>query len=675
MNEWISIVLICDDNYILPTAVAIASMIESKKEESRYRINIVAASLTEANEAYFKKFSTEKVNINIIREDANRFRSLHTFDKNAICVASIAALLKFALPELLKEDKVLYLDGDILVKEDLSELFHNNIQDFFAGVIIDSGSIYYKHQYVKLVEHYFNSGVMLLNLKRFREENITNKLIETKKSLSDSNLMDQNVFNIVLDGQIKCLPVRYNFLPVNLKRADKKWTIKDINETYNTEYKSKKELYSDGAIIHYSSKDKPWKVSNVPFAVDWYRTFLSIDTNQKIIRYTLGKENDGITLKVSVIIPVYNVEKYLRETMEGVLSQTLSEIEVICINDGSVDQSKSIIEEYQKKDNRIILINKENEGQAIARNIGIQKAKGKYIYFMDSDDLIASDCLEKLYDCAEKNHLDLLLFDGTSFFENEDLEEKHAEYKTYYKRKKKYYGVHDGQDMYVRMVDAGDYKVSPCLQFLRTEYVHEHNIYFPDKIIHEDNLLAYYALILAERVMHIPDVLFFRRVRMESTMTTKLGIKNFVGYYVCAYEMMKFVNKNKLEHATVWRTNKQIAGYLNKMCNIYDNYLSTEEKISFINDEKINLFTFDMLQSVFSQASSSVKLENQVRELRKELNDKKKEINDIRQSRTFKVGKLILFIPHNIKITLKYYRKNGLKKTIKKCIKKIIKKR
>ncbi len=161
MNEYISIVLICDDNYIIPTSVAITSMIESKKQESKYRIYIVAASLSEDNENLFKTFAVKNVEINIIKENANRFQSLHTFDENAICVASVAALLKFVLPELLNEDKILYLDGDILVKEDLSELFHNNIEDYLAGVIIDSGSIYYKHQYVEKVEHYFNSGVML----------------------------------------------------------------------------------------------------------------------------------------------------------------------------------------------------------------------------------------------------------------------------------------------------------------------------------------------------------------------------------------------------------------------------------------------------------------------------------------------------------------------------------
>ena len=111
----------------------------------------------------------------------------------------------------------------------------------------------------------------------------------------------------------------------------------------------KKELFSDGAIIHFSSKDKPWKVSNVSFSSDWYKMYLKTGLEKKIERYTLGTQENAPEIKVSVIIPVYNVEKYLHTTLEEVLSQSLSEIEVICINDGSSDLSKSIIEEYQKK--------------------------------------------------------------------------------------------------------------------------------------------------------------------------------------------------------------------------------------------------------------------------------------------------------------------------------------
>ncbi|WP_225369762.1 glycosyltransferase family 2 protein [Methanobrevibacter arboriphilus] len=85
--------------------------------------------------------------------------------------------------------------------------------------------------------------------------------------------------------------------------------------------------------------------------------------------------------KISVIIPVYNVEKYLEQCLDSVINQSLEDIEVICINDGSTDNSLEILDEYAKKDNRIKIINKKNEGLGVARNIGMDYAKGKYIIF------------------------------------------------------------------------------------------------------------------------------------------------------------------------------------------------------------------------------------------------------------------------------------------------------
>ncbi len=111
--------------------------------------------------------------------------------------------------------------------------------------------------------------------------------------------------------------------------------------------------------------------------------------------------------KVSVIVPVYNVEKYLEECIESLINQTLTDIEIICINDGSTDNSLKILEELQKKDNRIKIINQKNSGVSSARNNGIENATGEYIGFVDSDDWIDSDYYEKLYNTAKKYNSDI----------------------------------------------------------------------------------------------------------------------------------------------------------------------------------------------------------------------------------------------------------------------------
>lgn len=114
-------------------------------------------------------------------------------------------------------------------------------------------------------------------------------------------------------------------------------------------------------------------------------------------------------IKISVIVPVYNVENYLRECLESIINQTLKEIEILCIDDCSTDNSYSILEEYAKKDNRIILIkNLENKGGGYNRNIGIKEARGEYISFIDSDDYILKDYLENLYNTAKKYNSDIV---------------------------------------------------------------------------------------------------------------------------------------------------------------------------------------------------------------------------------------------------------------------------
>lgn len=116
-----------------------------------------------------------------------------------------------------------------------------------------------------------------------------------------------------------------------------------------------------------------------------------------------------MSIKVSVIIPVYNCEKYIKECIESLINQTLKECEFIFINDGSTDRSKEIIEEYTKKDNRIKLINQKNSGVSIARNTGLEHASGKYIGFVDGDDYIDFDMYKKLYDTISNSNIDLVI--------------------------------------------------------------------------------------------------------------------------------------------------------------------------------------------------------------------------------------------------------------------------
>ncbi|MBR1735149.1 MAG: glycosyltransferase [Alphaproteobacteria bacterium] len=107
------------------------------------------------------------------------------------------------------------------------------------------------------------------------------------------------------------------------------------------------------------------------------------------------------TIKISVIVPIYNVEKYIRRCLDSIINQTFHELEIICVNDGSTDKSEEILIEYKKKDSRIKIINQENSGLSAARNSGLKIAQGEYVGFVDSDDWIDLDFFEKLYSAAK----------------------------------------------------------------------------------------------------------------------------------------------------------------------------------------------------------------------------------------------------------------------------------
>lgn len=113
-------------------------------------------------------------------------------------------------------------------------------------------------------------------------------------------------------------------------------------------------------------------------------------------------------IKVSILVPIYNVEKYLRQCLDSLVNQTLSEIEIICLNDGSTDSSPSIIQEYAKQDSRIIVVNKPNSGYGDSMNQGLKKARGEYIGIVESDDWIDLDAFEKLYNIATLNKAEVV---------------------------------------------------------------------------------------------------------------------------------------------------------------------------------------------------------------------------------------------------------------------------
>lgn len=241
-----------------------------------------------------------------------------------------------------------------------------------------------------------------------------------------------------------------------------------------------------------------------------------------------------INPKVSVIMPVFNTVSYVEEAVNSILSQTFRELEVIIINDGSTDGSETILNEVSNRDNRITLINKKNEGSAIARSLGLKMAKGDYLYFMDSDDILESCALERCYERALESNLDILIFDAVSFSEDKNFR---AEGFDYCKKGHVGSGVYDGVEIIDYLLSKDLFRVPPWIHFVKRDLVIENGIDFYPGIINEDELFFSQIYFFAKRVGYIPEDFFRRRLRPNSTMTTKFSMKRVISYFTIIEEL------------------------------------------------------------------------------------------------------------------------------------------
>ena len=246
--------------------------------------------------------------------------------------------------------------------------------------------------------------------------------------------------------------------------------------------------------------------------------------------------------KISVIIPVYNSEKYIEETLNSALNQTLIDIEVVCVDDGSSDASNAIIKGVGARDSRVVLLRQQNMGPSAARNAGIIKATGEYIVFLDSDDMFFDNtALEEIYNHASTLKLDQLMFDVRAFYETEELEEKFPDYKTYYKRRFDYVGVMQGKKLYVLMQENKDFKVSTFVECLRREFLIKNKLYFEKNIkSHEDNVFTTQCTMLSKRSAYVNKVFYTRRVREDSLVTNPDNFNSVWGCYLAVKALTRF---------------------------------------------------------------------------------------------------------------------------------------
>lgn len=246
---------------------------------------------------------------------------------------------------------------------------------------------------------------------------------------------------------------------------------------------------------------------------------------------------------VSVIIPVYKVEKYLNQCVDSIINQHLDDIEVILVDDGSPDNSPEICDDYAEKYDYIRVIHKENGGASSARNAGMKEAKGDYLMFADSDDWWNPeiDAGEVLNYAKSRNNIDMFLFKSLDYYDG----------KGYFKRKD-----HDDFDnistesveaYYQSLVNNGNFEVSACTKIVKSKVVFDNNLYFKEGSTGEDNEWMMRLLRTIKSVDIINKELYICRCDRAESVTHTLTAKNICDMLNIVKSSIEFYDKNKEE--------------------------------------------------------------------------------------------------------------------------------
>ena len=226
--------------------------------------------------------------------------------------------------------------------------------------------------------------------------------------------------------------------------------------------------------------------------------------------------------KITVITPVYNVEKYLRKCLDSMLGQTLSPIEIICVDDGSTDASPEILAEYAARHPELRVLRQENSGSSIARNRALDAARGEYVSFVDSDDrLLGEGVLEALYNRAKELDADELFFDAQISYASEEMRQIVVMEDDFYRCKGAYPDVLDGRAMYQKMAANRDLKATIWQRIYRRAFLEENRLRFYPGILHQDEVFSLECTSLARRVAYYPACCYDRHYRPNSSMTAR----------------------------------------------------------------------------------------------------------------------------------------------------------
>lgn len=244
-------------------------------------------------------------------------------------------------------------------------------------------------------------------------------------------------------------------------------------------------------------------------------------------------------VKVSVVMPVYNASRFLNDSVESILNQTLDDLELICVDDGSTDDSLKILNEYAQNDQRVKVYSLPHQGGGNARNYGLAKITGEYLFCMDADDTLELNAFEDFYKIAEENNLDFLVFKAINYGVEKDhfFETEYQNMPTIHKKV---------QDTVFNYKDLGDllfdFNVSPWCKFYNSEFIKNTKARFRENSKFHDNQFFWDIIFQAERIKFI-DKFYYTRKRYDDSLTAS-GDRNHINIIGVVNDIIKLFEKH-----------------------------------------------------------------------------------------------------------------------------------
>lgn len=274
---------------------------------------------------------------------------------------------------------------------------------------------------------------------------------------------------------------------------------------------------------------------------------------------------------ISVIIPVYNTKEFLKPAIDSVLEQKQFIKEIIIINDGSTDGSGEYLEKYYGSNSVIKIIHTDNFGQGNARNIGIEKSSGNYIYCFDSDDILIKGIFEKFLSVLNDNpELEIFCFSGESFldknFSKNNVQNKNLLKDNAYKRNFNK-SFSSGEEAYAFLIYNNSYYPGPPLYIFKKSILNDNNIKF-QVIRYEDEEFTTNLFLHAGTVLTTKTVYFRRRIRSESTMQKQKDFNDIIGYLENIKSIEKLKKNSQLQKPTKILLDKRVINFVKKIITI-----------------------------------------------------------------------------------------------------------